>query len=54
MMKIHKLGHKKVYEFTDQYESVNGTFMGIGVIEIDNEDECFPHFKEYYPKLFGE
>jgi cephalosporin hydroxylase len=49
-----KKKHKKVYEFTDQYESVNGTFMGIGVIEIDKEDDCFPHFKEYYPKFFGE
>lgn len=49
-----KKKHKKIHEFTDQYESVNGTFMGIGVIEVDKEDDCFPHFQEYYPQFFGE
>jgi len=25
------------YEFIDQYDSVNGDFLGIGVIELNNE-----------------
>jgi len=46
-----KKKHRKTYEFTDQYESVNGTYLGIGVIEITNEDDCFPTFEEFYPYL---
>ena len=49
-----KKNHKNIVEFTDQYDSINGTYLGIAVIEVSKEDKCFPHFKQYYPDLFGE
>lgn len=48
-----KKKHKKTFEFTDQYDSVTGTYMGIGVVEITEEDDCFPFFKDKYSHLFG-
>lgn len=48
---IKKL-HKKTYEFTDQYEGMNGNFLGIGVIEVTKEDDIFPMFKPHYHHLF--
>jgi hypothetical protein len=47
-----KKKHKKTFEFTDQYDSVKGKYLGIGVIEVTKEDDCFPFYKEYYPHLF--
>ena len=52
--KTIKKKHKKIHEFTDQYDSVKGKYMGIGVIEITKEDDIFPFFEEYYPDLFEE
>ena len=52
--KTIKKKHKKIHEFTDQYDSVAGKYMGIGILEITKEDEVFPFFKEYYLDLFGE
>lgn len=47
-----KKKHKKTYEFTEQYDSIKGTYMGIGVIEITKDDDVFPFYKEFYPDLF--
>jgi len=47
-----KKKHRKIYEFTDQYDSVKGTYLGIGVIEITKDDDVFPFYKEFYPDLF--
>jgi len=47
-----KKKHRKTYEFTDQYDSVKGTYMGIGVIEVTKDDDIFPFYKEFYPDLF--
>lgn len=49
-----KKNHKNIVEFNDQYDSINGTYLGIAVVEVSKEDKCFPHFQEYYPDLFGE
>lgn len=48
-----KKKHKKVHEFIDQYNSVKGKYMGIGVIEVTKEDDIFPFYQEFYPDLFG-
>ncbi len=48
-----KKKHKKTYEFIDQYDSVRGKYMGIGVVEICPQDEVFPFYKEFYPQFFG-
>ena len=47
-----KKKHRKTYEFTEQYDSVKGKYMGIGVIEITKDDDIFPFYKEFYPDLF--
>jgi cephalosporin hydroxylase len=47
-----KKKHKKTYEFTDQYDSLKGTYLGIGVVEVTKDDDIFPFYKEYYPDLF--
>ena len=47
-----KRNHKKTYEFTDQYDSVCGSFLGIGVVEITQGDNIFPMFKPHYHHLF--
>jgi len=44
--------HKKTYEFVDQYENMNGKFLGIGVVEITKDDDIFPMFKTHYHHLF--
>jgi len=49
-----KKNHTNIVEFTDQYDSVKGTYLGIAVVEVSKHDKCFPHFKQYYPDLFGE
>ena len=49
-----KKNHKKVYEYTDQYDSVKGSYLGIGIVEVTKEDLIFPFFREYYRDLFGE
>lgn len=48
-----KKKHNKTFEFIDQYDSIRGKFMGIGVIEITPEDDVFPFYKEFYPDFFG-
>ena len=48
-----KKKHRKTYEFTDQYDSVKGTYLGIGVVEITKDDDIFPFYEECYPHLFG-
>jgi hypothetical protein len=48
-----KKKHRKTYEFVDQYDSVRGTYLGIGVVEITKDDDVFPFYSEYYPHLFG-
>lgn len=40
--------HKKTYEFTEQYEGMNGKYLGIGVVEISPEDKIFPLFSPHY------
>lgn len=47
-----KKKHRKTYEFTEQYPSVKGRFMGIGVIEVTKEDDIFPFYKEQYQNFF--
>ena len=47
-----KKKHRKTYEFTDQYESVKGKYMGIGVVEVTKDDDIFPFYKEFYSDLF--
>lgn len=47
-----KRTHKICHEFTDQYDDVEGDFMGIGVIEITEDDNIFPLFKPHYHHLF--
>lgn len=44
--------HKKTYEFIDQYEEMNGKYLGIGVVEISKEDPIFPMYKSHYHHLF--
>lgn len=44
--------HKKTYEFVDQYDELNGKFLGIGLIEVDKGDNIFPMFKPHYHHLF--
>lgn len=48
-----KKKHRKTYEFIDQYDSIKGKYMGIGVIEITPDDDIFPFYKENYPQFFG-
>lgn len=48
---IKKL-HKNYYEFVDQYDEMDGKYLGIGVIEVTKEDYTFPMFKPYYHHLF--
>lgn len=45
--------HKIYHEFTDQYEDVDGNYMGIGVIEVSKEDNIFPMFGPHYHHLFN-
>lgn len=48
-----KLTHKVYHEFIDQYDDVDGTFMGIGVVEVTKEDNIFPMFKPHYHHVFN-
>ena len=48
---IKKL-HKKSHEFVDQYDDMNGKYLGIGVVEVNKEDSIFPMFKPHYHHLF--
>lgn len=48
-----KSTHKVCHEFIDQYEEVQGRFMGIGVVEVTKEDDIFPMFKPHYHHLFN-
>lgn len=43
-----KKNHNVVHEFTDQYEYMDGKFLGIGIVEIQKEDLVFPMFKKHY------
>lgn len=43
-----KSHHRKTYEFIDQYENMEGKFLGIGVVEITSEDNIFPLFETHY------
>lgn len=45
--------HKNCTEFIDQYDEVEGSYMGIGVVEITKEDDIFPMFKPHYHHLFN-
>lgn len=45
--------HKNCYEFIDQYDEVEGSYMGIGVVEVSKEDNIFPMFKPHYHHLFN-
>jgi cephalosporin hydroxylase len=47
-----KKNHKKTYEFTDQYEGMNGKYLGLGLVEISKEDSIFPMFKSYFHHSF--
>lgn len=47
-----KRNHQNIQEFTDQYDSLDGTFLGIGVIEVSKEDKIFPMYKTHYHHLF--
>ena len=47
-----KKNHKKSYEFIDQYDGMNGKYLGIGVIEVSKEDNIFPMFKSHYHHIF--
>lgn len=44
--------HKNTFEFTDQYENMNGKYLGIGLIEVDKSDSIFPMFKSHYHHIF--
>jgi len=44
--------HKKTYEFIDQYDGLNGKYLGIGVVEICQEDSIFPMFKPHFHNRF--
>jgi cephalosporin hydroxylase len=44
--------HKKTHEFVDQYEGMQGSYLGIGVVEVSKDDDVFPMFKPYYHHLF--
>jgi hypothetical protein len=48
-----KRHHKKTYEFIDQYDGMNGSYLGIGVVEITKDDHIFPMFKSHYNHLYG-
>jgi cephalosporin hydroxylase len=48
-----KKNHKKTYEFIDQYDDMNGKYLGIGLIEITEEDIIFPMFKSHYNRLYN-
>ena len=43
--------HKKTYEFTDQYDGLNGKYLGLGVVEISEDDSIFPLFSANYNKF---
>ena len=47
-----KRNHKNTYEFTDQYDSVTGSFLGIGVVEVTEKDSIFPMFGTHYHQHF--
>jgi membrane complex biogenesis BtpA family protein len=47
-----KKKHRKTYEFTDQYDSVKGIYLGIGVVEVSKEDLIFPMFNTHYHRHF--
>lgn len=47
-----KKNHKKTYEFVDQYEEMNGKYLGIGLVELTKEDTIFPMFKPYFHHNF--
>lgn len=47
MKKLHKTTH----EFVDQYENMNGKYLGLGLIEVDKNDDVFPMFKTHYHHL---
>ena len=47
-----KKNHKVSHEFVDQYEGMNGKFLGIGVVEVNKEDSIFPMFKSHYHHRF--
>lgn len=48
-----KKNHKKTYEFVDQYEGMNGKFLGIGLVEVSKDDSIFPMFQPYYHHFFN-
>ena len=47
-----KKNHNKTYEFVDQYEGMNGKYLGIGIVEISKDDNIFPMFKSHYHERF--
>lgn len=47
-----KKNHKKTYEFIDQYDNINGKYLGIGIVEISKEDSIFPMFNPHFHNLF--
>lgn len=47
-----KKNHKKTYEFVDQYEEMNGKFLGLGLVEITKDDYIFPLYKNHYNHVF--
>lgn len=47
-----KKNHKKTYEFVDQYDELNGKYLGIGLVELTKEDSIFPMFKQYFHHNF--
>ena len=47
-----KKNHKKTYEFIDQYDEMNGSFLGIGLVELTKDDSIFPMFKPYFHQTF--
>ena len=47
-----KKNHKKSYEFVDQYDGMNGKYLGLGLIEVSKDDYIFPMYKSYYHHLF--
>lgn len=44
--------HKKTHEFVDQYNDMQGSYLGIGVVEVNKDDSVFPMFKSHYHHLY--
>lgn len=47
-----KRNHKVSEEFVDQYEDMNGKYLGIGIVEVNKGDSVFPMFKAHYHNRF--